>query len=86
MLFLTYIMYVDLQSVDSTMSGVPPELLDIDWSNLFYSPMHPFCMPFPVADNSNYRDDEVPYRVCLAKNKTIQCSGLLVLKLIKVMM
>jgi hypothetical protein len=26
------------------------------------------------------------FRVCLAKNKTIQCSGLLVLKLVKVMM
>ncbi len=61
-MFLTYIMYVDLQAVDSTMSGVPPELLDIDRSKPFHSPMHPLCMPFSVADDSNYRDDEVPYQ------------------------
>lgn len=61
-MFLTYIIYVDLQAVDSNMSGVPPELLDIDWSKVFYSPMHHFCMPFPVADDSNYRDAEVPYQ------------------------
>ncbi|XP_062147478.1 NAC domain-containing protein 74-like isoform X2 [Alnus glutinosa] len=52
----------DHEAVDSTMSGVPPELLDIDRSKPFHSRMHPLCMPFSVADDSNYRDDEVPYQ------------------------
>jgi sacsin len=39
-----------------------------------------------VSLGKSYKLVLLEYWVCLAKNKTIQCSGLLVLKLVKVMM